>query len=143
MSILKEFEESLKNIVKKSGYEVDSLSLETSNRKDLGEYQINDAMQLAKKYHKNPRDIANEIAKKIEEDERFSYINIAGPGFINISLSDKYKLEILNKMNKNIYSNIDKKEKKKVIIDYGGANVAKALHVGHLRSANIGEALND
>ena len=141
MSILKEFEESLKNIVKKTGYEVEILSLETSNRKDLGEYQINDAMQLAKKYHKNPRDIANEIAKEIEKDERFSNINIAGPGFINISLSDKYKLEILNKMNKDIYSNIDKKEKKKVIIDYGGANVAKALHVGHLRSANIGEAL--
>ncbi len=141
MSLLKEFEESLKTIVKNAGYEVENLSLETSNRKDLGEYQLNDAMQLAKTYHKNPREIAENIVKEIEKDDRFTNINIAGPGFINISLSNKYKLEILNKMNKDIYSNIDKKDKKKVIIDYGGANVAKALHVGHLRSANIGEAL--
>ena len=141
MSLLKEFEDNLKKIVKNSGYEIENLYLETSNRRDLGEYQLNDAMQLAKKYHKNPREIAGEIAKEIEKDDRFTNVNIAGPGFINISLSNKYKLEILNKMNKDIYSNIDKKETKKVIIDYGGANVAKALHVGHLRSANIGEAL--
>ncbi len=141
MSLLKEFEESLKTIVKNAGYEVENLSLETSNRKDLGEYQLNDAMQLAKTYHKNPREIAEEIVKEIEKDDRFTNINIAGPGFINISLSNKYKLEILNKMNKDVHSNIDKKEKKRIIIDYGGANVAKALHVGHLRSANIGEAL--
>ena len=141
MSLLKEFEENLKKIVKNSGYEIEKLYLETSNRRDLGEYQLNDAMQLAKTYHKNPREIAGEIAKEIEKDDRFTNVNIAGPGFINISLSNKYKLEILNKMNKDIYSNIDKKETKKVIIDYGGANVAKALHVGHLRSANIGEAL--
>ena len=141
MSLLKEFEDNLKKIVKNSGYEIENLYLETSNRRDLGEYQLNDAMQLAKRYHKNPREIAGEIAKEIEKDDRFTNVNIAGPGFINISLSNKYKLEILNKMNKDIYSNIDKKETKKVIIDYGGANVAKALHVGHLRSANIGEAL--
>lgn len=141
MSLLKEFEESLKTIVKNAGYEVENLSLETSNRKNLGEYQLNDAMQLAKTYHKNPREIAEEIVKEIEKDDRFTNINIAGPGFINISLSNKYKLEILNKMNKDVHSNIDKKEKKRIIIDYGGANVAKALHVGHLRSANIGEAL--
>ena len=141
MSILKELEEILKNDVKKAGYEVDVLALETSNRKDLGEYQLNDAMQLAKKYHDNPRSIAENIVKELEQDDRFENINIAGPGFINITLSKKYKLEILNRMNKDIFSNIDKKEKKKVIIDYGGANVAKALHVGHLRSANIGEAL--
>ena len=141
MSILKEFEESLKTIVNNSGYEVENLAIETSNRKDLGEYQLNDAMQLSKIYHKNPREIAEEIVKELEKDDRFTNINIAGPGFINISLSNKFKLEILNKMNKNIYSNIDKKAPKKIIIDYGGANVAKALHVGHLRSANIGEAL--
>ena len=141
MSILKELEETLKNDVKKAGYEVDILALETSNRKDLGEYQLNDAMQLAKKYHDNPRSIAEKIVKELEKDDKFENINIAGPGFINITLSNKYKLEILNRMNKDIFSNIDKKEKKKVIIDHGGANVAKALHVGHLRSANIGEAI--
>lgn len=141
MSILKELEKDVKELIKKAGYEVENFVLETSNRRDLGEYQINNAMQLAKVYHQNPREIAEKIVKELEIDTRFTNINIAGPGFINISISDKYMIDILNKINNNIYSNIDKKEKKKIIIDYGGANVAKALHVGHLRSANIGEAL--
>lgn len=141
MSLLKEFEKTLKEIVKKAGYEVENLALEESNRKDLGEYQLNDAMQLAKIYHENPREIATKIANELEQDSRFTNINIAGPGFINISLSNEYMCEILNKMQEDIFNNIDKKEPKKVLIDYGGANVAKALHVGHLRSANIGEAL--
>lgn len=141
MSILKELELEIKNIVKKAGYEVDILAMEESNRKDLGEYQLNDAMQLAKTYHENPRSIAEKIKTELEKNPHFENINIAGPGFINISLSDEYIVEILNRMNQDIFSNIDKKEPKKVIIDYGGANVAKALHVGHLRSANIGEAL--
>lgn len=141
MSILKKIEKDVEKIIEKAGYEVENFTLETSNRRDLGEYQINDAMPLAKKYHKNPREIAEDIVKELEKDARFININIAGPGFINISLSDDYIVEILNEVNKDIYNNIDKKEKKKIIIDYGGANVAKALHVGHLRSANIGEAL--
>ena len=141
MSILKELKQDIKEYMKKAGYETTNLAIEPSNRKDLGEYQLNDAMQLAKTYHENPRVIAEKIVDILKEDERFTNINIAGPGFINISLSNKYKVEILNKLYKDIYSNIDKKEQKKVIIDYGGANVAKALHVGHLRSANIGEAL--
>ena len=141
MSILKELIEDIKQDVKKAGYEVENLAIEPSNRRDLGEYQLNDAMQLARTYHENPREIANKIAKVLENDERFENINIAGPGFINISLSEKYTTDFLNKMNEDVFANIDKKEKKKVIIDYGGANVAKALHVGHLRSANIGEAV--
>lgn len=141
MSILKELIQDIKENINKAGYEVETPAIETSNRKDLGEYQLNDAMQLAKAYHENPRAIAEKIVNVLKEDERFTNINIAGPGFINITLSNKYKLEILNKMSEDIFSNIDKKDKKKVIIDFGGANVAKALHVGHLRSANLGEAL--
>ncbi len=141
MSILKEFEQDLKSIVSSAGYQVEKLALEESNRKDLGEYQLNDAMALSKIYHENPRDIASKIVEKLEQDHRFTNINIAGPGFINISLSEEYICDILNRMKEDIFSNIDKKEKKRILIDYGGANVAKALHVGHLRSANIGEAL--
>ena len=141
MSIIKELEKDINEIVKKAGYDEKEIVLETSNRRDLGEYQLNEAMKLSKVYHKNPREIAEDIVKELEKDDRFTNINIAGPGFINISLSDKYIIEVLNKISKDIDTNIDKKEKKKVIIDYGGANVAKALHVGHLRSANIGEAL--
>ena len=141
MSILSELKKDIKNHIKKAGYEVETLAIETSNRKDLGEYQLNDAMQLARKYKENPRQIAEKIVKELEKDSRFTNLNIAGPGFINITLSNDFALDILNSMYQNLFNNIDVREKKKVIIDYGGANVAKALHVGHLRSANIGEAL--
>ena len=141
MSIIKNITKELQNIVKQAGYEVENLVLQPSGRKDLGQYQINDAMPLAKKYGKNPRMIAEDIAKLLEQDSRFTNINIAGPGFINITLTDDYLVELLNKISTNIEENIDKEEPKKIVIDYGGANVAKALHVGHLRSANIGEAL--
>ena len=141
MSILRELEQELKGILKTAGYEVERLALEESNRKDLGEYQLNDAMQLAKMYHENPREIASKIVLELEKTDKFENINIAGPGFINISLSEKYLCDIANRMKEDVFSNIDKKEPKKILIDYGGANVAKALHVGHLRSANIGEAL--
>ena len=141
MSIIRDLEKDLKEIISEIGYELDSLSLELSGRRDLGEFQINDAMSLSKKYHENPRDIASKIVEKLKEDKRFTNLNIAGPGFINISLSDEYTYSILNKINENIYNNIDKRKPKKVIVDYGGANVSKALHVGHLRSANIGEAI--
>ena len=141
MSILKKLEQDLTNIVKQAGYEIEKLALETSNRRDLGEYQLNDAMQLARNYKQNPREIAQKIVDELEKDDRFENINIAGPGFINFSLSKKYTIDFLNEVSKDVYANIDKKEKKTVVIDFGGANVAKALHVGHLRSANIGEAL--
>jgi len=141
MSIYKDLEEELKQVVTKAGFEVEKLYLEPSNRRDLGEFQLNDAMQLAKIYKQNPREIATKIVEELEKDKRFTNINIAGPGFINFSLSEEYTIDFLNKVQEDIYSNINKHEKKKVVIDYGGANVAKALHVGHLRSANIGEAL--
>lgn len=141
MSLIKTIEKEIKNIIESSGYSLENFVLQPSSRTDLGQYQINDSMVLAKKYGKNPRDIANDIVKELEKDKRFTNINIAGPGFINISLTDEYLTELLNMINTDITSVIDKKEPKKIILDYGGANVAKALHVGHLRSANIGEAL--
>lgn len=141
MSIIKELTIDLQEIVQKSGYEVENLILQPSGRKDLGQYQLNDAMTLAKKYGKNPRAIAEDIVKILKEDERFTNINIAGPGFINITLTPDYLADNLNKIASNIEENIDKPKPKKIILDYGGANVSKALHVGHLRSANIGEAL--
>lgn len=141
MSLIKNIEKEIKNTIESSGYSLENFLLQPSSRPDLGQYQINDSMVLAKKYGKNPRDIANDIVKELEKDKRFTNINIAGPGFINISLTDEYLTELLNMINTDITSVIDKKEPKKIILDYGGANVAKALHVGHLRSANIGEAL--
>lgn len=141
MSLIKDLEEDIKKIIISAGYTTSDIMFQLSSRKDLGEYQINCAMSLAKQYGKNPREIAENIVTELEKDKRFTNINIAGPGFINISLTDSHMVELLNKINNDINVNIDKKSSNKVIIDYGGANVAKALHVGHLRSANIGEAL--
>ena len=141
MSIIKNITKDLQELVSQAGYEVESLVLQPSGRKDLGQYQLNDAMTLATKYGKNPRMIAEDIVKVLENDLRFTNINIAGPGFINITLTDEYLVEVLNKIANNIEENVDKESPKKIIIDFGGANVSKALHVGHLRSANIGEAL--
>ena len=140
-SFIKRTEEKLKNIINKLGYELEKVELITSSRKDLGDYQFNGVMQLAKKYKKNPKDIANEIVEKLEKVEEFTNINIAGPGFINISLTNDSLINYMNELLNDFNINIDKVESKKIIIDYGGPNVAKTLHVGHLRSANIGEAL--
>ncbi len=141
MSYLKTIEQDIIKAINNIGYEVDKIDLTVSNRPDLGDYQINDAMKLAKAYHKNPREIAESIKTELEKDYRFENINIAGPGFINISISNKALVEFLNELNGDVRKNLDSKGKKKVLIDYGGANIAKTLHVGHLRSANIGEAL--
>lgn len=140
MSIIKDLENKINLELKSIGYDHD-FKLAISNRLDLGEYQINDCMSLAKVYHESPIEIAKKIVAKLEELNIFTNINIAGPGFINLTLDKDFIVNSVNLMNEDIYNNIDKLEKKKVVIDYGGANVAKQLHVGHLRSANIGEAL--
>ena len=141
MSIITNLEKEIQGIIKNAGYEIENFSLQPSSRVDLGDYQINDAMSLAKTYHKNPHQIAEDIKNELEKSPKFTNINVAGPGFINISLKDEYLVEILNMINNDINTIIDKREPKNIILDYGGANVAKALHVGHLRSANIGEAI--
>ena len=139
MSFIKETEKYITNVIKKCGYEVDNVILESSSRRDLGEFQINVCMGLAKKYGKNPREIAESIIS--EFDDRFYSVNIAGPGFINVSISDKYLLEYINSNIKDTTGFVDKGDEKTIIVDYGGANAAKVLHVGHMRPANIGESL--
>lgn len=141
MSLIKELEKDIINVINTAGYNVADPMFQTSSRPDLGQYQINCAMSLAKQYGKNPREIATDIVNELQKDNRFTNINIAGPGFINITLTNECLVNMLNQILQDMSVNIDKQDPKKIIIDFGGANVSKALHVGHLRSANIGEAL--
>ncbi len=141
MSIIKSLEENLKKEIEEVGYSIENFVLTPSSRPELGDYQINDAMKLAKVYHESPISIANKIVEKLKSNDNLTNINVAGPGFINIGLSDKFIEESLNKIKDDIKNNVDMVEKKKIFMDYGGANIAKTLHVGHLRSANIGEAV--
>ena len=85
--------------------------------------------------------ILNFYVYLLNNDEYFTNVNMAGPGFINLSFNNEKVLEFVNVVKSDFDSLVDKKEAKTVIVDYGGANAAKALHVGHMRSANIGEAL--
>lgn len=138
---IKNQEEKLKEIIIKCGYTIDNVSIVPSVKPELGQFQFNGVMELAQRNKINPRIIADAIVQKMNSDEDYKNVNVAGPGFINISFSDKELSNYLEYLRTHITEKTKKDENKKIIIDYGGPNVAKTLHVGHLRSANIGEAL--
>ena len=140
-SFIEKQEEYIKNKIIECGYDVEEVVLNISSRPEFGDYQYNGTMAMAKQYGKNPREIATEIVESIKKDNVYKDINIAGPGFINITFSDEQLIKHVNDLNENINLNYENDNPKMIFLDYGGANVAKALHVGHLRSANIGEAL--
>ena len=113
-----------------------------SNRPDLCEYQCNGAMAAAKTYKKKPIDIANGVVEQLKDSEVFEEVNAVMPGFINLKLDPAFLSGYMNGMKGAKKLGMDEVEKPEtIVIDYGGANVAKPLHVGHLRSAVIGEAL--
>ena len=136
--MLKECEIYLENILKELGYE-EKVNILPSSKRELGWYQLNLCMGLAKKNHQNPIQLANLIVSKF--DDRFKNVNIVEPGFINFSFTNEYLLKYLNQCLNDFFTFVPKLPFKKIILDYGGANAAKALHIGHMRSANIGEAL--
>lgn len=130
-----------------AGYDRELGRVSISNRPDLCEYQSNGAMAGAKKYHQKPMDIANAVVShlvdmKYEDVQIFSRAVAVMPGFINLNLSGEFLGMYLNDMNHDSEMGLEQnKTPKTIIVDYGGANVAKPLHVGHLRSAVIGEAI--
>lgn len=139
MSLITDTEKYLTKTINELGYKTDYVKLEKSKMPEFGQYQINCAMQFAKSYGKNPREIAEEIVSSL--DSRFTNVNIQGPGFINVTFSNQILIECLNKAIDNFDEFVDKDDTKKtIILDYGGANIAKELHVGHLR-CNIGESI--
>lgn len=125
-----------------AGYDEKYAMVSLSNRPDLCEYQCNGAMAAAKAYKKAPIMIANDVIGILKESSLFSMADAVNPGFINLKLNPAFVADYLNEMQEDEYLSITQAEEPKTImIDYGGPNVAKPLHVGHLRSAIIGESI--
>ena len=126
----------------RAGYDKTYGKIGLSNRSDLCEYQCSGAMVCAKAAHKKPIDIAGEVAEILRENKAFSSVETCMPGFINLKLCPDYLSAFLGRMHEDERLGLaEAKAPETIIVDYGGANVAKPLHVGHLRSAVIGEAI--
>ncbi|MFI3177049.1 MAG: arginine--tRNA ligase [Eubacteriales bacterium] len=125
-----------------AGYEESLGKVTLSNRPDLCEFQCNGAMAGAKQYKKAPMVIAGEVAEFLQDNEVFFEVVAVPPGFLNCKIQETYLVDYLSKMEQaNQYGVAQVENPKKIMIDYGGPNVAKPLHVGHLRSAIIGESV--
>ncbi len=134
--------EELANGFVQAGYDASYGKVTISNRPDLCEYQCNGALAGAKAYKKAPFMIAEDVAEKIKDRPCFEEVSVVKPGFINLKLQKTYIANYLNQMKEDQDLGLEKVEDPRMIlVDYGGPNVAKPLHVGHLRSAIIGESV--
>ncbi len=134
--------EELSAAFEKAGYDSSYGKVGVSNRPELCEYQCNGAMAGAKAYKKAPFMIADDVVGNLADSKVFSMKEMVKPGFINLKVSEEFLADYLKEMEKDEKLGADTaKEPKTIVIDYGGPNVAKPLHVGHLRSAIIGESI--
>ncbi len=144
--LIETLEQVLKNVLKECDLDENYGKIINSNRPDLCDYQFDGVFRLASLYHKNPIEIGTEIVEKLQGNslaiKYFSKIEFVKPGFINFTLSDEFINEYLCLMNDNEKFYIKLPEtKEKFMLDYGGYNIAKPLHIGHLRPSIIGESL--
>ena len=143
---MKQFIELLNETVgaafEKAGFDKELGRVSVSNRPDLCEYQCNGAMAGAKLFHKAPIMIAGDVVKQLEGSKVFSSAEAVAPGFINLKVSEAFLTEYAGGMFESDKFGLEAPEKQQtIVIDYGGPNVAKPLHVGHLRPAIIGESI--
>lgn len=141
-SITQQLTTIVSDAFKQAGFDSHYGEVVISNRTDLGQFQCNGALPAAKAYGRKPRDIAQQIVDKLQEQPIFKEISLAGPGFINLTLTDEFLAESVQKMADDARLGVAAvAEPRQVIVDYGGANVAKPMHVGHLRAGIIGESI--
>lgn len=122
----------------------DHVSVQLSDRPDLADFQCNSAFQLAKSERKNPRELATLITEQMALDDLFEKVEVAGPGFINLVINRAFLAGMLSMQQKDPrcgVPEVSRDNEQTIVIDYGGPNVAKPLHVGHLRPSIIGEAI--
>ena len=132
----------MKEAFKAAGYDEELARVTLSNRPDLCEYQCNGAMAGAKVYHKAPIMIAKDVVEKLADSKVLEMAEAVNPGFINLKVSGEYMAQYLEEMRNSEKMGVEEaKNPQTMILDYGGPNVAKPLHVGHLRSAIIGESI--
>lgn len=139
--ILELITEEFEKAFEKNEYDKKLGKVVVSNRPDLCQYQCNGAMAGAKLYHKAPIMIANQVVESLQDNEMLESVEAVMPGFINIKLNSEFVAKYLNDMKEADKYGCENKAPETIVIDYGGANVAKPLHVGHLRSAVIGESV--
>ena len=140
--ILDLISEEVKQAFETAGYDRELGNVTISNRPDLCEYQCNGAMAGAKKYKKAPIMIANDVVENLKNSDVFEKAEAVAPGFLNLTLKNEYVGNYVKEMRSaSKYGLEEAKEPLEIVIDYGGPNVAKPLHVGHLRSAIIGESV--
>ena len=125
-----------------AGYDAACGKVTVSNRPDLCEFQCNGAMPAAKAAHKAPIVIAGEVAARLQDSAVFSSAEAVNPGFLNLRLREDYLATHVEEMRRSERPGVaGNAEERTVVLDYGGPNVAKPLHIGHLRSAIIGESI--
>ncbi len=140
--IIDVLQEVMEGGFEQAGYDKKFGFVTVSNRPDLCQYQCNGAMAAAKQYKMAPFQIAEKVVEAVKENDIFEKIEMVKPGFINITVSGKLLVDFGKAMMTEEKFGIPAPEKERtVVIDYGGANVAKPLHVGHLRPAIIGESV--
>ena len=134
--------QELAKAFEEAGYDSSLAKVKVSDRPDLCEYQCNGALAGAKMYHKAPLAIAQEVVDKLADSPVFSQAEAVRPGFVNLKLNPEFLSSLLRDMAADERLSYEKTDHPRtIIVDYGGANVAKPLHVGHLRSAVIGESI--
>ena len=135
--VLKEVEDAFYKSTKNK-YQVD---IESCKDLKFGDYQCNLALKVAKEIKKKPREIADQVLLILKESSLFENVEVAGPGFINIRISSEMLCRWANLCLKDEHLLVEKSSKEKVIVEFSSPNIAKSMHVGHLRSTIIGESI--